>query len=130
MNRRSFLKKSALLGSLIFHNNSNLATALSRTQDDHRPNVLFIMTDTQRLDDMGAFGNAAIKTPHLDKLADEGVKFTNCYTQHPACMPARATIFTGRYAMAHGVRSNGVPLPKDEVTLAHIFANNGYCCYL
>jgi arylsulfatase A-like enzyme len=90
------------------------------------PNVLLVMTDTQRVDDMGAFGNPLIKTPHLDRLANEGVKFTHCYTQHPACMPARATLFTGRYAMAHGVWSNGVPLPTDEVTLAHVLADRGY----
>ncbi len=67
----------------------------------NRPNVLLIMTDTQRLDDMGAFGNPVIRTPNLDALASQGVKFMSCYTQSPACMPARATVFTGRYPAAH-----------------------------
>jgi arylsulfatase A-like enzyme len=84
------------------------------------------MTDTQRLDDMGAYGNPVIKTPNLDRLANTGVKFNSCYTQYPACMPARAVIFTGRYPMANGVWSNGVPLPNDETTIAHVFAANGY----
>ena len=105
---------------------AGLSPAKSFSQQPKRPNVLFIMTDTQRLSDMGIFGNDVVKTPHLDKLAGEGVRFTNCHTQHPACMPARATVFTGRYAMAHGVWSNGVPLPKHELTMAQVFADHGY----
>lgn len=92
----------------------------------NKPNVLFIMTDTQRKDDMGAYGNSHIKTPHLDKLANDGVMFQNCYTQYAACMAARAVLFTGRYPMANGVWSNGVNLPDDEVTIADVFLKNGY----
>ena len=84
------------------------------------------MTDQHRKDAIGAYGNPVIKTPNLDALAKSGVMFENCYVQHAACMPSRASIFTGRYPMAHRVRSNGVPLPKGETTLAHVFARNGY----
>ena len=90
------------------------------------PNILFLMTDTQRKDDMGAYGNPVIRTPHLDLLAKEGVRFEQCYTQYPACMPSRAAIFTGRYPMANGVWSNGVPLPVSETTLAEVLLKNGY----
>ncbi|MBN1417954.1 MAG: sulfatase-like hydrolase/transferase [Planctomycetes bacterium] len=90
-----------------------------------RPNVLLIMTDTQRKDDMGIYGNPAIRTPNLDAIARGGVRFESAFSQAPVCMPARATIFTGRYPMAHRVRSNGVPLPRDEQTLAHLFARAG-----
>jgi len=95
-------------------------------QSSDKPNVLLIMTDTQRKDDMSVYGNKILKTPHLDRLADEGVRFENCYATVPACMPARATIFTGRYPAAHGVRSNGIPLPEDEITIADMFLQNGY----
>ncbi len=91
-----------------------------------RPNILFIMTDTQRKDDMGVYGNSSIRTPLLDRLARQGVRFEECYTQSPACMPSRAAIFTGRYPMANGVWSNGVPLPESEVTLAETLRRNGY----
>jgi arylsulfatase A-like enzyme len=91
-----------------------------------RPNVLLIMTDQHRKDAIGAYGNPAIKTPNLDALATGGVRFENCWVQHAACMPSRASIFTGRYPMAHRVRSNGVPLPEHETTMAHVFAQNGY----
>ncbi len=125
IHRREFVKQAAAIGSVI---------GVPYTQSAHgdssgngkAPNVLLIMTDTQRLDDMGAYGNPVIKTPSLDSLANTGVRFDNCHTQYPACMPARATVFTGRYPMAHGVWSNGVPLPEDETTLAHVFAQHGY----
>jgi arylsulfatase A-like enzyme len=95
-------------------------------QNERHPNVLLIMTDTQRKDDIGVYGNGIIKTPNLDRLANEGIRFENCYATVPACMPARATIFTGRYPAAHGVRSNGIPLPENEITIADVFLENGY----
>ena len=107
----------------------NLIVGLIKTgvsQQMNKPNVLLIMTDTQRKDDMGVYGNNIIKTPHLDKLAMEGIRFENCYATVPACMPARATIFTGRYPAAHGVRSNGIPLSENEITIADVFLENGY----
>jgi arylsulfatase len=91
-----------------------------------RPNVLLIMADQLRADALGAWGNSVIRTPHLDALARTGARFTNHWTQHPVCMPSRASIFTGRYPSAHRVRSNGVPLAPTEVTLAQLFAGAGY----
>ena len=91
-----------------------------------RPSVLLIMTDQQRSDALGAAGNAVIRTPHLDALARQGVLFTDCWVQHPVCMPSRASIFSGRYPSAHRVRTNGVALPRQEKTLAQIFLENGY----
>ncbi|MBN1125756.1 MAG: sulfatase-like hydrolase/transferase [Sedimentisphaerales bacterium] len=125
--RREFLRYS--IGSGISVGAIGLFTYDLRASDytkGKKPNVLLIMTDTQRLDDMGAYGNPVIRTPHLDSLANSGTMFRNCHTQYPACMPARATIFTGRYPMAHGVWANGVQLPEKEITLAHLFAANGY----
>jgi arylsulfatase len=91
-----------------------------------RPNVLLIMTDQHRADALGASGNQAIRTPHLDSLAVGGVLLGNCWTQHPVCMPSRASLFTGRYPGAHRVRTNGVPLPSQEKTLAQLFVDHGY----
>ena len=114
--RRQFIQTaSAGLGSV--------AGAAARQS---RPNVLFIMTDQHRWDAMGAYGNSVIRTPHLDSLAEGGTRFTNCWAQHPVCMPSRASIFTGRYPSVHGVRTNGVRLPRHEVTMAQIFLENGY----
>lgn len=94
-----------------------------------RPNVLLLMTDTHRCDAIGAWGNSLIETKHLDSLAASGTRFTNCWSQHPVCMPARATIFTGRYPSSHGVRSNGVRLPEREITLPSHLKAHGYSTF-
>lgn len=126
LSRRDFMRQALWTGTLGIQATRTQARPQGLGQQADKPNVLLIMTDTQRLDDMGAYGNGVIRTPHLDKLARTGVMFRNCHTQYPACMPARATIFTGRYPMAHGVWSNGVTLPEHEVTLAQVFAEHGY----
>ena len=91
-----------------------------------QPNILLIMTDQQRADGLGAAGNAAIRTPNMDRIAGEGVLFSNAFCSNPFCMPSRASVMTGRYAHAHGTWDNGVPLRKDTVTLAGHLAEQGY----
>src|SRR5258708_7787819 len=71
-------------------------------------NLLFIITDQQRWDTLGCAGNPIIKTPNLDQLAREGVRFTNAYSSCPVCVPARTTILTG-----HCVESNRVMKNED-----------------
>ncbi len=115
MNRRQFIS-------------SGLA-ATAAAQAPRKPNVLLIMTDQQRMDAIGAYGNPVIRTPHLDSLAAGGARFTNCWTQHPTCMPSRASIFTGRYPSSHGVRFNGVRLPLEEKTLAQALSDQGYSTF-
>jgi len=127
ISRRHFLKQSVVAGTAITLGSLNTTKPQSGASAPARkPNVLLIMTDQHRKDTIGVYGNSVIKTPNLDALATSGVRFENCYVQHAACMPSRACIFTGRYPMAHRVRSNGVPLSKSEITLAHIFTKNGY----
>ena len=91
-----------------------------------RPNVLLITTDQQRYDCVGANGNPLIRTPHLDRLAAEGVRFEHCYVQNPVCMPSRASLITGRYCQNHGVRKNGTPLDPQQPNLAHALLAAGY----
>ena len=127
VSRRQFLKQSIAAGAAI--SLGGFAAAEPQTPASaraKRPNVLLIMTDQHRKDAIGVYGNPIIRTPNLDSLASSGVRFENCYVQHAACMPSRACIFTGRYPMAHRVRTNGVPLPETETTLAHVFARHGY----
>ena len=102
---------------------------LAQAADEVRPNVLLLMTDTHRCDAIGAWGNSVIATPRLDGLAAAGTRFTNCWSQHPVCMPARATIFTGRYPSSHGVRSNGVRLSERELTLPAHLKSQGYTTF-
>jgi arylsulfatase A-like enzyme len=116
LTRRSFLQSTAAAS----------VAAGTASADATRPNVLLIMADQMRPDVMGAYGNPAIRTPHLDALAAGGTRFTECWAQHPVCMPSRASIFTGRYPSVHGVRTNGISLPRHETTLAQAFLDNGY----
>ena len=116
MNRRNFIT-------------STIGAASAAAQAPTRPNVLLIMTDQHRMDAIGAYGNPVIRTPNLDSLAAGGTRFTNCWTQHPVCMPSRASIFTGRYPSSHGVRTNGIRLPASEKTLAQALLDQGYSTF-
>jgi arylsulfatase A-like enzyme len=89
-------------------------------------NVLFIITDQHRADHLSCYGNPIVKTPNLDKLASEGVRFTNAFCTNPMCMPNRATLLTGLYPNVHGVRSNGINLSIDIPTITEALYQRGY----
>ncbi|HWI64844.1 MAG TPA: sulfatase-like hydrolase/transferase, partial [Symbiobacteriaceae bacterium] len=91
-----------------------------------RPNILFITTDQQRADMAGCYGNPVIRTPNIDRLADEGVRFDRAYVANPLCMPSRSTLLTGLYPSQHGVWVNGIPLREEIPTLPQILAGQGY----
>ena len=93
-----------------------------------RPNVVFILSDNQSYYEMSCHGHADIKTPHIDRLADQSVEFTNFHAP-PFCSPSRAVILTGRYAMRSGVFTTIAGrsiLHKDEKTLPQFLKPNGY----
>jgi arylsulfatase A-like enzyme len=75
------------------------------------PNVLFILCDDLRPDAVGCYGSAHVTTPHIDALAAAGVRFANAFCTTSLCSPSRASILTGLYAHAHGVRDNFTELP-------------------
>jgi arylsulfatase A-like enzyme len=89
-----------------------LATACSAAEPQ-RPNVLFILCDDLRPDAVGCYGSKHVKTPRIDALAADGVRFANAFCTTSLCSPSRASILTGRYAHAHGVRDNFTELPPD-----------------
>lgn len=91
-----------------------------------RPNVLLITTDQQRTDSLSCYGSTFTATPHLDRLAAEGVRFDRAYCANPVCTPARASIFTGRYLSRHGAWNVGMSVPDDEVMLSHRLREVGY----
>ncbi|HUW91052.1 MAG TPA: sulfatase-like hydrolase/transferase [Candidatus Nanopelagicaceae bacterium] len=91
-----------------------------------KPNFLVILTDQQRLDHLSCYNNNMIlKTPNIDRIANEGIKFTNFYCNNPICMPNRSTIFTGQYPSVHGVTTNGRNLPQGSKTFVDILLNSG-----
>jgi len=89
-------------------------------------NVLFIITDQQRADHLGCAGNPDLKTPNIDRLASEGVRFNNAFCANPICSPNRASILTGQYANMHGVRSNGILMSEDIPTITQTLLNQGW----
>ena len=78
-----------------------------------RPNVLFILCDDLRPAAVGCYGSAHVKTPHIDALAADGVRFANAFCTTSLCSPSRASILTGLYAHSHGVRDNFTELPAS-----------------
>lgn len=96
--------------------------------DDAPPNFVFIIVDDMGWADLGCYGSEAIQTPHADRTAAEGLRFTDAYSGCTVCAPARSTLMTG-YHMGHtSVRSNagGVPLLDEDVTLAEVLQQAGY----
>jgi arylsulfatase A-like enzyme len=92
-----------------------------------KPNVLMIMTDDQGYGDFSAYGGAAdAQTPHLDQLANSGVRFTNAYASMSICSPSRMAVMTGRQQQRWGVYNYGAMLPESEITLAEQLRANGY----
>lgn len=97
---------------------------------DRPPNILWLCTDQQRTDSIGSYGNPLAPTPHLDRLASEGVLWTNAFCQSPVCTPSRASFLTGRYPRTTRCRQNGQAIPPDEILLPRMFADAGYRCGL
>ncbi len=106
----------------------------------HKPNILLILLDDYGWRDTGCYGSTFYETPNLDKLAAQGMLFTDAYASCPVCSPTRASIMTGKYPATVGITNfiagngwgklKGVPyvhcLPDDEVTLAHALKRGGY----
>lgn len=94
-----------------------------------RPNIIFILTDDHRYDLLGITGNKLIQTPHLDKLATDGILFTNAHVTSAICTPSRASIFLSQFERKHGVNFNSgtsVSSTAWEKSYPVILRKNGY----
>ncbi len=91
-----------------------------------RPNVLVFIADQLRYDHLGCYGNPIVRTPNIDALAESGVVCERAYVANPLCMPARASLFTGRTPRGHGVRTNGIPLSPEIPTFPEALRQSGY----
>ncbi len=80
-------------------------------------------------DALGCYGNECIDTRNIDALAARGVRFTRMFAAYPVCAPNRGSIATGRYPTIHGLRANGMRLPKSELTMMDVLRENGYRTY-
>ncbi|HCK10856.1 MAG: hypothetical protein CME21_16220 [Gemmatimonadetes bacterium] len=91
-----------------------------------QPNVLFIITDQQRVDTIGSYGCELGATPTIDRMAAAGCRFQDAYCNNPLCMPSRASILTGRYPNTHGVRTNGCIAHQELPLLPEQLKKAGY----
>ncbi|MGE3805094.1 MAG: sulfatase-like hydrolase/transferase, partial [Gemmataceae bacterium] len=108
-----------------------VSTARAAEDKEARPpNVIVIFTDDQGSIDTNVYGAKDLVTPNMDKLAREGVRFTQFYAAAPVCSPSRAGLMSGRYPLRAGVPSNVATdkqgLPASEITMAEVFKTAGY----
>jgi arylsulfatase A-like enzyme len=122
--RRRFMCASAAGASLAL--GAGCAAFGRRGARTRPPNVLVVITDDQRWDCMGCAGHPFLKTPHLDRLAAEGARFTNAFVTTSLCSPSRATLLSGLYAHAHGVNDNFTDFPSGMPSYVKALRANGY----
>jgi arylsulfatase A-like enzyme len=121
-----FQKNALILYLLAFLNMSLVSTA----QTTVRPNILIIMTDQQTADAMSIAGNIDLHTPAMDKLAQNGIRFTKAYCAQPLCSPSRSAIMSGKMPFETGFIGNSPEKdgqwPEDLLMMGKIFQNGGY----
>ena len=88
--------------------------------------ILFITTDQQRYDTLGCNGGTIARTPVIDAVAAQGIRYERGIPQSVVCMPSRSTMLTGQHVSTHGVWMNGVPLPEDAPSVAEVLRGAGY----
>lgn len=128
------LPRRSLLAVLV----ALLASALScagpsgdAPSEDLLPNVVWIMADDLGYGDLGSYGQERIRTPHLDRMAQEGMRFTDAYAGFTVCAPSRSVLMTGQHTGHTRVRRNGSPgLWDEDVTVAELLKAEGYATAL
>jgi arylsulfatase A-like enzyme len=110
----------ALLGVVLF------LQCTTEKKSHERPNVLLIFADQLRAGELGVYGGRNISTPHLDRLATEGIVFKNAISMAPICTPFRGTLMSGRYPTHTGILINNVRADPDQQYIAKLFKDNGY----
>ena len=90
------------------------------------PNIIVFIGDDIGWNDTGAYGNPYVRTPNMDRIAQEGMIFTNAFLTTSQCSPTRASILTGKYPHNTGAANLHDPLPAGEITIAELFRDKGY----
>ena len=124
MNRRKFLKTTtagvagALFGSSFMKQCSSAPA---------QPNIIYILADDLGYGNLGCYGQTEIQTPNLDRMASEGMRFTDHYAGSTVCAPSRCMLMTGNHPGHARIRGNGrVPLQPEDITVANILKDSGY----
>lgn len=93
---------------------------------EKKPDVVFVFGDQWRAQTFGYTGNTVVKTPHIDRLAEQSLNFTHAVSGCPVCSPARASLLTGQNPLTHGVFVNDVQLSNQAISIAEAFEQGGY----
>lgn len=96
------------------------------TQNRQKPNILLVFSDQHRWCDLGIYGNDQVYSPHFDAFAESGIRFVNCISNSPVCVPARGTMLSGLYPLKHGAVTNDIPMNRGTESIAHVLAGAGY----
>ncbi|HET6766019.1 MAG TPA: sulfatase [Chitinophagaceae bacterium] len=91
-----------------------------------RPNIIYIMSDDHDADAISAYNNKFIATPNMDRIAKEGMRFTNCFVGNSICSPVRATVLTGQHSHLNGIKDNRTPFDGSKITLPKLLKEAGY----
>lgn len=132
LDRRDFLK-SAGFGAASLTASCWLGCTVPAQNNDsnrvrHKPNIVFIIVDDMGYYDLGCYGSKSIKTPNIDRMAVQGMRFTDAYSGATVCAPARSCLMTGCHMGHTSVRGNsgGIPLLDDDATAAEVLKKVGY----
>jgi len=122
---------TALAAMLVIHSSAFAAAPRSASVPSRPPNFVIILTDDQGYADVGVFGAKGFKTPNLDRMAQEGIRFTDFHVAQPVCSASRAALLTGCYPSRVGIMGalgprSRIGLNPDEVTLAELVKARGY----
>ncbi len=120
--RRDFMKFTGL-GAVALTSSSFIQSCRSEGKP---PNILFIMSDDHASHAISAYGGRINKTPHIDRIADDGMRFDNCFCTNSICAPSRAVILTGKYSHLNGVIDNRAAFDGEQQTLPKLLQKAGY----
>lgn len=101
-------------------------SACSDAVEQERPNIIFIMTDDHTTQAMSCYGGNLIETPNMDRIADEGMRFDNCYATNALSGPSRACILTGKFSHKNGFTDNASTFDGSQLTFPKVMRENGY----
>ena len=108
-----------------------LVAEIGRAEPPRQPNIIFILADDLGYGELGCYGQKRIRTPNLDRMANQGMRFTQCYAGSTVCAPSRCALMTGRHTGHCTVRGNAlVPLRPEDVTVAQSLKKSGYATAL
>ncbi len=124
INRRDFLKSISIAAASTLL--PGCMEQFRTVKASQKPNVIFIFDDQLRADACSVYGGKNIQTPNIDKLASQGMRFTNALSTCPLCTPFRGMLQTGRYPTHSGLVCNWVEVNPNQTSIADIFASAGY----